>query len=143
LAANQCGTTIEEVKDNFGLFGLQKLDELIALGFITMDAKKALHAKEKNFSVDLKRAHELTHALVDQYKPSDVNKGYSVFYSLSEGLNEEGIKSVKKIEIDAVKKVFEVMNNKEFIGSIPYFSIFLSDVLGLTPNQELKREVLQ
>lgn len=143
LAANQCGTTIDEVKNNFGLFGLQKLEELMAHGFIVVDKNNVLHAKEKNFSVDLKRAHELTHALVDQYKPTDVSKGYSIFYSLSEGLTEEGVKEVKKIELDAVKKVFEVMNNKEFIGSIPYFSIFLSDVIGMTPNQELKREVLQ
>ena len=84
-----------------------------------------------------------TNALVDQYKPTEVEKGYNLFYSLSEGLNEVGIKEVKKIELEAVKKVFEVMNNKEFIGSIPYFSIFMSDVLGLTPTDELKREVLQ
>ena len=40
------------------------------------------------------------------------------------------------------------MNNKEFIGSIPYFSLFLSDVLGMTPTLELEKvnysgEVLQ
>lgn len=142
LAANQCGTTYEEIKNNFGLHGLNKLEDLMNAGWIVV-TKKVLHAKEKNFSVDLVRAHELTHALVDQYKPTEVEKGYNLFYSLSEGLNEVGIKEVKKIELEAVKKVFEVMNNKEFIGSIPYFSIFMSDVLGLTPTDELKREVLQ
>lgn len=143
MAANVKGTTTDEIKNNFGLHGLNKLEELMKGNWIVIDDQGTLHAKEKNFSVDLVRAHELTHVLVDQYKPSDVNKGYSMFYSLSEGLNAEGIKEVKKIEMEAVKKVFEVMNNKEFIGSIPYFSIFLSDVIGITPVEELKREVLQ
>jgi hypothetical protein len=143
MAANQCGTTFEEIRNNFGLHGVRKLEILMQQKWIVSDRAQVLHAKEKNFTVDLNRAHELTHALVDQYKPSDVEKGYSLFYSLSEGLNEVGVKEVKKIQIEAIKKVFEVMNNKEFNGSIPYFSIFLSDVIGLTPSEELKREVLQ
>jgi hypothetical protein len=128
MAANQCGV---------------KLEELINKGLVIQDENGLFHAREKNFSVDLKRAHELTHVLVDQFKPDDVHKGYGLFYSLSEGLNDKGINEVKKIELEAVKKIHTVMNNKEFIGSIPYFSIVLSDVLGLTPNEELKREVLQ
>lgn len=148
MSANVCGTTIEEIKNNFGLHGMNKLENMMVQGLIWMDDDKFLHAKDKNFSVDLKRAHELTHSLVDQYKPEDVSKGYSIFYSLSEGLNPRGIDEVKRIELEAVKKVFEVMNNKEFIGSIPYFSLFLSDVLGMTPNLELEKinygsEVLQ
>jgi hypothetical protein len=143
MAANQCGVTLEELKDSFGLFGLKKLEELINKGLVIQDENGLFHAREKNFSVDLKRAHELTHVLVDQFKPDDVHKGYGLFYSLSEGLNDKGINEVKKIELEAVKKIHTVMNNKEFIGSIPYFSIVLSDVLGLTPNEELIREVLQ
>lgn len=148
MAANLAGTTFEEIKNNFGLHGLTRLESMILQGFIYLDESNMLHAKDKNFSVDLKRAHELTHALVDQYKPEDVAKGYSIFYSLSEGLNARGIDEVKRIELEAVKKVFEVMNNKEFIGSIPYFSLFISDVLGMTPKLELEKinysgEVLQ
>ena len=148
MSANICGTTFEEIKNNFGLHGLNRLESMMLQGFIWMDDEKFLHAKDKNFSVDLKRAHELTHSLVDQYKPEDVAKGYSIFYSLSEGLNARGIDEVKRIELEAVKKVFEVMNNKEFIGSIPYFSLFLSDVLGMTPTSDLEKsnlgsEVLQ
>jgi hypothetical protein len=143
LAANVKGSNIDEIKNNFGLHGLNKLDELISDGWIIANKDESIHAKEKNFTVDLAQAQELTHVLVDQYKVNDVEKGYNLFYSLSEGLNAQGIQAVKKIEIEAVKKVFEVMNNKEFIGSIPYFSIFMSDVIGISPFEELKKEVLQ
>ncbi len=142
LASNVCGVSSAEVRDNFGLTGLNKLEAMIAENFI-YEKDGRYHSQNKNFSVDIERALELTHSLVDQFKVADVNKGHNLFYSLSEGLNEAGIKKVKEIELYAVKKVFEVMNDNEFIGSIPYFSVIISDVLGITPNNECIKEVLQ
>lgn len=138
LAANKCGTTTTEIKNVFGLMGLQKLSELVDKNWIVSDAKdnERLHAREKNFSVDLELAHKLTHSLVDFYKPNDVKEGYNLFYSLSEGMNESGIKKIKEIETDAVKKIYDLMNNEKYQGEIAYFSVILSDVLGLTPIQE-------
>ena len=137
LAANQCGTSLEEIKNVFGLLGLQKLSELMDANWIIADANDGniLHAREKNFSVDLNLAHQLTHSLVDFYKPRDVEAGYNLFYSLSEGMSEVGIKKIKEIEKDAVKKIFDLMNNKDNQGTIPYYAVILSDVLGLTPNK--------
>lgn len=143
VAANLKGTTTDEIKNSFGLLGLKKLDELIARDLIIIDECGILHAKIKNFSVDLVRAHELSHTLLDQYKPCDVELGFNLFYSLSEGLNEAGIKEVKKITLDSVKKVFEVMNNNEYVGNIPYFSLFVADVIGDSPSKNFNREVLQ
>lgn len=146
LAANQCGTSLEEIKNIFGLLGLQKLSEMVDHGWIVKDASNAevLHAKEKNFSVDLVLAHQLTHSLVDFYKPRDVEAGYNLFYSLSEGMNQEGIKKIKEIEKDAVKKIYDLMNDKKYQGIIPYFAVVMSDVLGLTPKNEKDNEgVLQ
>jgi hypothetical protein len=102
-----------------------------------------LHAKEKNFSVDLALAHQLTHSLLDFYKPRDVAQGFNLFYSLSEGMNEEGIKQIKEIEKAAVKKIFDLMNDKNLQGNIPYYAVVLSDVLGLTPTKESPAGVLQ
>lgn len=135
LAANKFGTDINEVKDALGLLGLKKLNELTELNWIMADETGKLHAKEKNFSVDLAIAHQLTHALVDQYKPCDVKLGYNLFYSLSEGMTEEGIKKIKEIEKEAVKKIFDLMNNQIYQGNIPYFAVVLSDIIGPTPHQ--------
>ncbi|MBC7429438.1 MAG: hypothetical protein H7336_12545 [Bacteriovorax sp.] len=142
LAANKCGTSIEEVKDAFGLMGLKKLNDLIEKNWILAEDAR-LHARQKNFSVDLALAHELSHALIDLYKPCDVKHGQNLFYSLSEGMNEEGIKKIKEIEKDAVKKIFDLMNNKSLQGTIPYFALVVSDVMGPTPPNENQTGVLQ
>jgi AraC-like DNA-binding protein len=133
LAANQCGTSASEIVEQFGSVGLQKLQYLIEQDVIISGAQNRLHAKQKNFSVDLTLAHNLTHSLLDFYKPLDVEKGLNLFYSLSEGMNEAGIQKIKEIEKEAVKKIFEIMNQKQNQGMIPYFSVVISDVLGSTP----------
>lgn len=145
MAANQCGVSIEEVKDAFGLMGLKKLNELIEKEIITPDRNGRLHAGQKNFSVDLSLAHDLSHALIDLYKPCDVKLGMNLFYSLSEGMNEEGIKRIKEVEKEAVKKVHELMNTKELMGEIPYFALVVSDVMGVSPqsSEELSNGVVQ
>jgi hypothetical protein len=133
---------MNEIKNIFGLSGLQKLSDLIEKDWIGPgdEENDRLHAKEKNFSVDLELAHQLSHSLVDFYKPRDVDAGFNLFYSLSEGMNEDGIKKIKEIKKDAVKKIYDLMNDKKYQGNIAYFSITMSDVLGITPNNQ---EVLQ
>ncbi len=142
LAANKFGSSRVEIESAVGALGLRKLEKLIASEILFEDEAGRIHAKQKNFSVDLKLAHKLTHTLVDFYKPEKIADGLNLFYSLSEGLNEEGIKKVKEIEKDAVKKIFETMNNELYQGLIPYFSIVLSDVMG-DSIKENDRRVLQ
>jgi len=143
LAANHCGTSVEEIKDHFGRHGLVILEGLLAKKILSAEGDGRIHAHIKNFSVDLMTAKNLTHELIDQYKVNDIDKGFNLFYSLSEALNEEGIKAVKKIELDAVKKVHELMNKPEYMGMIPYFSIFMSEVIGATPVPLKSVEVYQ
>ncbi len=140
LAANACGTSVREIKNIFGILGIEKLNELVELNWIIIDENERLHAREKNFSVELALAHQLTHSLVDCYKPKDADKGFNLFYSLSEGMNEEGINLIKEIEKNAVKKIFDLMSDKKLQGNIPYYSVVLSDVIGLTPNKENAHE---
>lgn len=143
LAANTMGTCIEDIRDAFGLLGLNKLNEMIDKGWIISGSDGRLHAKEKNFSVDLALAHQLSHSLVDLYKPCDLKKGYNLFYSLSEGMTNEGIQKIKEIEKEAVKKIYDIMCTKNMQGDIPYFALIISDVMGMSPNQEKNEGVLQ
>ncbi len=138
LAANQCGTSIEEIKNLFGLIGLQKLNDLIEQNWIYIQIDSGvenLHAKEKNFSLNLNLAHQLTHTLIDMYKPEDCHKGYNLFYSLSEGMNEAGIQKIKEIEKESIKKIFNIMKDNMFQGKIPYYTVLISDIIGITPKQ--------
>lgn len=141
LAANKFGTSRKELEPIIGFVGVKKLEVLLASGVVREETDGRIHAIEKNFSLDLKLAHQLSHALIDFYKPEKVQDGHNLFYSLSEGLNEDGIKKVKEIEKEAVKKVFEVMNNEKYQGLIPYFSIVLSDTIGCVESNEARSVV--
>lgn len=146
MCANSHGSTLQEIKDAFGLHGLKKCDFLISKGVIFLNlTTNRLHAKIKNFTLDLALAHELSHVLIDQYKPEDVNMGKNLFYSLSEGMTDEGIAKIKEIKKMAIKKVFDVMSNADYQGTIPYFSLFISDCIGPTPvsNNQSNAGVLQ
>ncbi len=143
MAANIQGTSIDDIKNAFGLLGLTKLNEMIEKGWIISDENGKLHAKEKNFSVDLALAHQLSHALLDLYKPSELKAGYNLFYSLSEGMSNEGIQKIKEIEKEAVKKIYEIMCTKNLQGDIPYFALIVSDVMGMSPIARNNEGVLQ
>ena len=140
LAANRCGTSIDDIKNIFGLTGLKKLFDLIEKNWLVSDTQNSeiFHAKEKDFSLDLALAHELSHSLVDYYKPQDIEAGFNLFYSLSEGMNKSGILKIKEIEKEAIKKIFETMNDKQYLGPIPYYALIISDILGITPTTSLK-----
>lgn len=132
MAANKKGITIAEVKNNFGLMGLKKLDELHLKQWLEVDSNEVFHAKQMNFSVDLKTALDFSHALIDQFKLDDLDKGWNLFYSLSESLTDEGISMIKKIEYEAVKNIHQIMNDARYHGSKHYFSLLMSDIIGVT-----------
>ena len=58
-------------------------------------------------------------------------------------MSEEGIKKIKEIEKDAVKKIYDVMNTESLQGDLPYFALIVSDVMGPTPLNEANTGVLQ
>ncbi|OFZ51346.1 MAG: hypothetical protein A2381_06265 [Bdellovibrionales bacterium RIFOXYB1_FULL_37_110] len=128
LAANKKGTTKIKIVELFGLLGEKRLNSLLNLGLI-LEKDEAIHAKDKNFSLDIKIAKKLLPELIDFYKPEEVAKGKNLFYSLSESLNEDGIKKIKEIQKEAVKKIYEAMNCPFYEGDIPYFTLNMSDTL--------------
>lgn len=134
LSANRKGVSRIQVSELFGKLGLDRLDELIENKFLE-EEQSISHANEKNFSLDVSIAAGHLSELVRFYKPTEVSKGNNIFYTLSETLNEEGIQKIKEIQKEAVKKIFEVMNENEFAGEIPYFSLNLADTFDLTENK--------
>ncbi len=130
LGANKLGTTRSEIHSVLGAMGINRLQKLIELGVLLEDHESGqIHSKEKNFSLSLPLAKKHAHTLIDFYKESQVANGNNLFYSLSEGMTLEGIKKIKDIEKDAVKKIHEIMNQEAYQGSIPYFALILSETL--------------
>lgn len=130
LASNKFGVLKSDIKNILGRVGIKHLEALFQQELVYMEGE-VIHAKEKNFSLDIKVSLKHLPNLLEFYKPDEVDKGKNLFYTLSESLNEEGIKKVKAIQKDAIKKIYNVMMSPYFEGDIPYFSISLMDTLNL------------
>jgi len=130
LASNKKGVLKKDIESVLGKIGLKHLKELFKRGLVFMEGE-VVHAKEKQFSLDIKVSLKHLPNLLEFYKPDALDKGQNLFYTLSESLNEDGIKKVKEIQKEAVKKIYNVMRSPYFEGDIPYFSISLMDTLNL------------
>ncbi len=128
LAANKCGVTKNEVQNLYGNDGLEKLYEMVHSGHI-LTIENVFHAKEKDFSLDLMVIKNHLPDLVRFYRPEELDKGLNLFYTMSESLNSEGIKKIKEIQKEAVKKTYEILSQREFQGEIPYFTLQVCDTL--------------
>lgn len=130
LASNKTGVSKEIIENILGAIGVRHLEDLFDLGLLYMEGE-TIHAKEKNFSLDIKISLKHLPNLLEFYRPDEVDKGKNLFYTLSESLNEDGIKKVKDIQKEAIKKIYNVMMSPYYEGNIPYFSVSLMDTLNL------------
>lgn len=128
LAANHDGTDLMTIVENFGSLGKKKTDEMKEKGMLEEKAGR-LHAREKNFSLDLSIAASHLPALVSFYKPDAIAEGKSTFFSLSESLSLEAIAEIKKLQRKCVTDIHAIMNNESNFGDIPYFTINLAETL--------------
>ena len=136
LAANHNGTTLMEVMELFGRQGETKVTEMKGLGLLIEDAGR-LHAKDKDFSLDLKVASSHLPELVRFYKPETLGQGLNLFYSLSESMSEEAVTEIKNIQREAAKQIAAIMDDKNKKGSIPYFTVNLAETF-ISPGGELQ-----
>lgn len=130
LASNKCGVSRTYLTQTLGNVGLKSLAEMFEKGLVYSDGE-IIHSKEKNFSLDLNVALKHLPTLLEFYKPDELDRGHNLFYTLSESINEEGIKKVKEIQKEAIKKIYAVMNSPYYEGEIPYFTVHCMDTLAL------------
>lgn len=128
LAANHNGTDLMSVVDSFGAFGKKKVEEMLSSGLLKEEEGR-LHAREKNFSLDLSIAAQHLPALVQFYKPGTIASGRNSMFSMSESLCTDAISEIKKIQKECVMKMHAIMNNPDSFGDIPYFTINLSETM--------------
>lgn len=128
LAANHNGTDLMTIVENFGAHGKKKADEMMNDGLLKEEAGR-LHAREKNFSLDLSIAAQHLPALVQFYKPATIAQGRNSMFSMSESLCSDAISEIKKIQKECVMKMHAIMNNPDSFGDIPYFTINLSETM--------------
>lgn len=137
LAANHEGTTLVDICEIYGSFGKKKADEMIVIGLLK-EIDGVLHAKEKNFSLDLEVAAQNLSELIRFFRPKELAQGYNLFYSLSEALTKEAIAEVKNIQREAAKKILSIMENDENKGEIPYFTLNMAESFLSVPHGEIQ-----
>lgn len=128
LAANHNGTDLMTIVENFGSHGKRKADELKTAGLLIEEGDR-LHAKEKNFSLDLSIAASHLPGLVSYYKPDSIPQGRNTMFSMSESLTHEAIQEIKKLQRECVMKMNAIMNAPESLGDIPYFTLNLAETM--------------
>jgi hypothetical protein len=128
LAANHNGTDLMTIVENFGSFGVKKTEELKASGLLIEDGSR-IHAKEKNFSLDLSVAASHLGGLVQFYKPQAITLGLNTMFSMSESLTMEAISEIKVLQRECVMKMNAIMNEPSNLGSIPYFTLNLAETM--------------
>jgi len=131
LCSHQCGATRMQIVELYGALGTKKLGEMMANGLI-YESEEVLHAKEKNFSLDIAVSSKHLPELVRFYKPETLDDGLNLFYSLSESLSKEAIAKVKAIQKEAVKKIYEIVIDPKEWGDIHYFSVHLCETMNIS-----------
>ncbi|MEI8347322.1 MAG: hypothetical protein WCG27_07640 [Pseudomonadota bacterium] len=129
LAANDAGTNRIKIFELFGKLGAEHLEHLFAMELL-FEKNGVIHARDKNFILDVTVAKKHLSDLVQFFHPENLGEGRNVMHSLSESLSEEGVKKVRAIQKEAAKKILEVMNDSQYTGEIPYFTLNLGDILG-------------
>lgn len=137
LAANHNGTSLMEVMELFGRQGEVKIQDMLNLDLIFEEGGR-LHAKNKDFSLDLKVASTHLPELVRFYKPETLGQGLNLLYSMSESMNREAIAEIKKIQREAASKIAAIMDDKNNKGEVPYFSLNLTETFILQSEGELQ-----
>jgi hypothetical protein len=137
LAANHNGTTRFEIIELFGRIGETKVAEMMELGLI-VEAEGRLHARDKDFSLDLRVAASHLPELTRFYKPEALGQGLNLFYSMSESLTKEAIVEIKNIQREAANRIAAIMDEEKNKGDIPYFTVNLAETFILFPEGELQ-----
>lgn len=128
LAANHNGIDLMTIVENFGSLGKRKADELKTIGLLIQEGDR-LHAKDKNFSLDISIAADHLPALVQYYKPENIAQERNSMFSMSESLTHEAIQEIKTLQRECVMKMNAIMNEPKNLGTIPYFTLNLAETM--------------
>ena len=144
LAANRAGVTAAKISELFGLFGSQKLEDLINEDLLVLGGS-TYRAAHSNYSL----SHEVftTHfkATADFIKPEKLNtspqKYSQAFVNMSESINLSAYGSILKVQRAALKKIREIMFDPQNKGEIPAFVVTAIDTISTQSAFEIETKI--
>lgn len=129
LAANTNGVKKEEITRLFGKIGEVAVSSLIKKG-ILLEREGKFFTETGTFRMPDSRFVENFKSVASFIKTDpEVRNNPNLYSNFSESLNEEGLKSVRKIQLDANKKILKVMNEAKYKGDLAVFALNAIDTI--------------
>jgi hypothetical protein len=133
LAANTNGVKRNGIKELFGIIGEQKLDDLIARDLVyekLVGVDRVAFTRIEGFSL----SHDL---FINHFKAcaNYINTNTqqaarnNLFYNLSESVNENARREILTIQLQALKKIMNILNDDKSRGNLPLFVLSAIDTL--------------
>lgn len=143
LALKENGTNIDEIHHVLGSKGLEAMNDLIDFGLIQRNHQAVTSIPQERVivrSVESMKKRIKTYSQF--YRPAHAFTGRNYIHSLSEGLNEEGIKKITDLHRNFHQQLVNVIRSPENQGDIPMFSVAFCDSL-TSIDYKFSQEILQ
>lgn len=139
LAANHKGTTKAALTELLGNPVEVKIDELIRQELIYIENNR-IHAAQKNFSLPGTLAQRHIPELLRFVNTGSCFVDKTIFRSVSESISKEVYDEIWQIQVDAAKRILNLVNKKESEGDVPFFFVTILDTMEAPTKRSLSDE---
>ena len=127
LSALPNGTDKRQLMEVLGMSGLDSIKTLMDKGLVKERAGRYFIKGEDKTARSFESAKHHIPTYAKHYRPGDQTPNRGYLHSLSEGLNQEGLRALQKSHRRFHQEVSEIYNNENYRGNIPSFSVAFND----------------
>lgn len=118
MASTRRGTSREEIQTVLGRQGLRVLEQLMASGHL-VEKDNIIHLTNPEFTVvDTPTAVAQLRNLIDMHR---IGTPGAAVTTQTESVNEEGLRAILDVFIEAANRVAEIRQDPKYNGKIPFF----------------------
>ncbi len=142
LAFSKSGTSREEIRDEYGKAGINRLEELIDQKILS-ETSGVIRGDVSRVTFNQKVMKEaVLHCIEESYDPSQFGKGTNWLSLQTESVNKQkAIPEIRRILQSAYSEIKEILYSDEFQGEDKIFISMIADKI--TSNSHEGQEVLQ
>lgn len=143
LALKENGTNADEICHVLGTKGIEAMNDMIDLGLLSNDSNIVKTTSTNKIimrSFDGLRKRIKTYSQF--YRPSHAYRDRNYIHTLTEGMNEDGIKKMQTLHRNFHHEMVKIIRSPENQGDIPMFSVAFCDSL-TSIDYKFNLEILQ
>tara|TARA_Y100001954_G_scaffold157052_1_gene166873 strand:+ start:1277 stop:2014 length:738 start_codon:yes stop_codon:yes gene_type:complete len=126
LSQNDDGTTVDFIKENFGLAGLQALEDLKEK-LVVAEVNGIVVDTNDNYQVDIDNGLKFAPTFFNFVKKSNFKNGKNIFNLRWNKVSSEARRDVIQVLTNAMKDVSSIMEEDKGERTEPIFTMILSD----------------